>query len=52
MMTTCVEIWDDKDNHIEESIALTSDYATAKSAMRQRSSEGLEGSSRFARRRG
>jgi hypothetical protein len=32
MMTTCVEIWDDKDNHIEESIALTSDYATAKSA--------------------
>jgi hypothetical protein len=27
-----VEVWDDKDNHIEEVIALTSDYATAKSA--------------------
>ena len=27
-----VEVWDDKDSHIEEVIALTSDYATAKSA--------------------
>jgi hypothetical protein len=27
-----VEVWDDKDSHIEETIALTSDYATAKSA--------------------
>jgi hypothetical protein len=27
-----VEVWDDKDSHIEEIIALTSDYATAKSA--------------------
>jgi hypothetical protein len=27
-----VEVWDDKDSHIEELIALTSDYATAKSA--------------------
>jgi hypothetical protein len=27
-----VELWDDKDSHIEEIIALTSDYATAKSA--------------------
>jgi hypothetical protein len=26
-----VEVWDDKDSHIEEIIALTSDYATAKS---------------------
>jgi len=26
----CVEVWDDKDSHIEEIIALTSDYATAK----------------------
>ena len=25
-----VEVWDDKDGHIEEIIALTSDYATAK----------------------
>ena len=28
----CVDVWDDKDSHIEEIIALTSDYATAKSA--------------------
>jgi hypothetical protein len=27
-----VDVWDDKDSHIEEIIALTSDYATAKSA--------------------
>jgi hypothetical protein len=27
-----VELWDDKDSHIEEVIALASDYATAKSA--------------------
>ena len=27
-----VEVWDDKDSRIEEIIALTSDYATAKSA--------------------
>jgi hypothetical protein len=27
-----VELWDDKDNHIEEVIALASDYATARSA--------------------
>jgi hypothetical protein len=27
-----VELWDDKDSHIEEIIALTSDYATAKGA--------------------
>ena len=27
-----VEVWDDKDTHIEEIIALTSDYATAKGA--------------------
>jgi hypothetical protein len=27
-----VDVWDDKDTHIEETIALTSDYATAKSA--------------------
>jgi len=27
-----VEVWDDKDNHIEELIALASDYATARSA--------------------
>jgi len=27
-----VEVWDDKDSHIEELIALTSDYATTKSA--------------------
>ena len=28
-----VDVWDDKDSHIEEEIiALTSDYATAKSA--------------------
>jgi hypothetical protein len=27
-----VEVWDDKDSHIEKVIALTSDYATAKSA--------------------
>jgi hypothetical protein len=26
-----VEVWDDKDSHIEEIIALTADYATAKS---------------------
>jgi hypothetical protein len=26
-----VELWDDKDSHIEEIIALASDYATAKS---------------------
>jgi hypothetical protein len=25
-----VEVWDDKDSHIEEIIALTSDYATAR----------------------
>ena len=25
-----VDVWDDKDTHIEEIIALTSDYATAK----------------------
>src|SRR5262249_29206740 len=28
----CVEIWDDKDSHIEEIIVLTSDYWTAKSS--------------------
>ena len=28
-----VEVWDDEDSHIEEIIALTSDYATAKSAV-------------------
>jgi hypothetical protein len=27
-----VELWDDKDSHIEEVIALASDYATARSA--------------------
>jgi hypothetical protein len=27
-----VELWDDKDSHIEEVIALTSDYATGRSA--------------------
>jgi hypothetical protein len=27
-----VELWDDRDNHIEEVIALASDYATARSA--------------------
>ena len=27
-----VEVWDDKDSHIEEVIALASDYATARSA--------------------
>ena len=27
-----VDVWDDKDSHIEEIIALTSHYATAKSA--------------------
>jgi hypothetical protein len=27
-----VELWDDKDAHVEEVIALVSDYATAKSA--------------------
>jgi hypothetical protein len=27
-----VDVWDDKDSHIEEIIALTPDYATAKSA--------------------
>jgi hypothetical protein len=27
-----VDVWDDKDTHIEEIIALTSDYATAKTA--------------------
>jgi hypothetical protein len=27
-----VELWDDKDNRIEEVIALASDYATAKGA--------------------
>jgi hypothetical protein len=27
-----VDLWDDKDAHIEEIIALASDYATAKSA--------------------
>ena len=27
-----VDVWDDKDTHIEEIIALTSDYATTKSA--------------------
>ena len=27
-----VEVWDDKDTRIEEIIALTSDYATAKGA--------------------
>ena len=27
-----VEVWDEKDSHIEEVIALTSDYATAKTA--------------------
>ena len=27
-----VELWDDKDSHIEEVIALSSDYATARSA--------------------
>ena len=27
-----VEVWDDRDTHIEEVIALVSDFATAKSA--------------------
>ena len=27
-----VELWDDKDSHIEEVIALASDYGTARSA--------------------
>jgi hypothetical protein len=27
-----VELWDDKDSHIEEVIALASDYATARGA--------------------
>jgi hypothetical protein len=27
-----VDVWDDKDSHIEEIIALTSDFATAKTA--------------------
>jgi hypothetical protein len=31
-MSCRFEVWDDKDTHIEEIIALTSDYATAKSA--------------------
>jgi hypothetical protein len=30
-----VELWDDNDSHIEEVIALASDYATAKSAYEQ-----------------
>jgi len=44
-----VDVWDDKDAHIEEVIALTSDYATAKGAYE---AAVQEGSSRFARRRG
>jgi hypothetical protein len=31
-VTFRVELWDDKDSHIEEVIALTSDYATARGA--------------------
>ena len=46
------EVWDDKDTHIEEIIALTSDYATAKVLTKQPLSAGLEGSLRFERRRG
>jgi hypothetical protein len=30
-----VELWDDKDSHIEEVIALAADYATAKSAYKE-----------------
>jgi hypothetical protein len=30
-----VELWDDKDRHIEEVIALAADYATAKSAYKE-----------------
>jgi hypothetical protein len=30
-----VELWDDNDSHIEEVLALASDYATAKSAYEQ-----------------
>jgi hypothetical protein len=30
-----IELWDDKDTHVEEVIALVSDYATAKSAFDQ-----------------
>ena len=31
-----IELWDDHDRHIEEVIALVSDYATAKSAFEAR----------------
>ena len=47
-----VEVWDDKDNHIEEIIALASDYATAKSAYEEAVKRRPGRFMGFGRRRG
>jgi hypothetical protein len=44
-----VELWNDKDTQV---IALTADYATAKSAYEEAAKRRPEGSSRFARKLG
>jgi hypothetical protein len=47
-----VELWDDHDRHIEEVIALVSDYATVRGALDEACGESPASSSRFGRRLG
>ena len=47
-----VELWDDKDSHFEEVIALASDYSTARGAYEEASSADPASSSRLGRNRG
>ena len=46
-----IELWDDADRHVEELIALASDFAAASSAY-EAAVKGLASSSRFGRKRG
>jgi hypothetical protein len=47
-----IELWDDKDRHVEEVIALAADYFAAERHMRKRQSAVPASSSRFAKKRG
>jgi len=46
-----IELWDDGDKHVDEVIALASDFSTAQGAYDEAVKRGREGSLLFAKRR-